>query len=108
VRDAYVEGQGQAERDIAKDELKIAFVDGALSDSDMPIAFWDYTDILRKRYHIGWVVYSLPANPDAVKAWVRGYNGVAEPKIERQVGAQVLKEALLEAQKVYAATNSSH
>ena len=74
----------------------------------MPAAFWDYTEILRKRYNVGWVVYSLPASPDAVKAWVRGYNEVAGPKVERQVGAQVLKEALLEAQKVPAATNASH
>jgi hypothetical protein len=108
VRDNYVEGRGQAERDIAKGELKIAFVDGAVSNSDMPVAFWEYTDILRRRFSLGWRVYSLPNNPDAAKAWVRGYNEVAGAKVERKVGLQVLKEVLSEAEKIRAATNANH
>ena len=89
VRDSYVEGQGQAQRDIAKGELKIAFVDGVLVSSNAPVTFWEYTDILHRRYNVGWCIHSLPDNPDAVRAWVRGYNEVAGPKVERQVGAQV-------------------
>jgi hypothetical protein len=95
VKDEYYEGQGQAERDLAKGELKIAVVDGAT----VP-AFWDYTDLLRKRYRIGWCIHSLPANPRAAEAWVRGYNEVSLPKIERQFGTNILKQTLADAQKL--------
>ena len=96
----YVDGQGQAERDLAKGEYKIAIADG----SNMP-AFWEYTELLRKRYSIGWCVYYSPhANRRAAEAWVRGYNEIASPRIEREVGAQILKQTFADAQKLHDAT----
>lgn len=106
--DEYVNGQGQAERDIANGQLKIAFDDGGSPGSNMPEAFWEYIQLLQKRHGIGWCTFSLPDNPRAAKAWVRGYNAVAMPKIERQVGAQVLKDTLLEAQKLHEASITKH
>src|SRR5262245_44022928 len=95
--DKYIEGKGAAERDITKGERKIAFVDASISDSNTPAAFWEYTEILRRRYDVGWVVYSLPNDPEAAKSWVRGYNEVAGPKVEHQIAAQVLKSVSIEA-----------
>ena len=91
----YLEGQGQAKRDLGRGEFMVAIADG----TNMP-AFVEYTDLLQKRYHVGWVV-STPS-------WVRGYNEVAGPEVERQVGVQVLKQTLLDAQSMHAGTNASH
>jgi hypothetical protein len=106
AQDRYLDGRGQAEADLAKGSFKVAFVDGSIS-SNMP-EFYDYTGLLRTRYGIDSFVYSLPANPQAVFAWVRGYNEVAGPSVERHVGAQVLKETLLEAQKIHATGMTNH
>jgi hypothetical protein len=95
-QDLYTEGQGQAERDLAKGEFRIAFPD----DTNMP-TFGQYTELLHKRYGIDWCGYSLPANPRAAKAWVRGYNEVALPKIEQELGAQILKQTMADAQKLH-------
>ena len=86
----HQEGRWQAERDIAKGEFKIAFFDGSVIDTNGPASFYDYTGLLRTRYNIGWCSYSLPANPRAAEEWVRGYNEVARPEVERRIGAQVL------------------
>ena len=108
VRDEYANGEGQANRDVAKGEFKIAFVDGTIADTNAPAAFYEYTGLLRTRYRIGWVIYSLPDNPRAAEAWVRGYNEIAGPRVERQVGVQVLKETLSEAQKLRATAKTKH
>lgn len=102
VQEEYLNGQGQAEADLAKGEFKIAFDDGTI----MP-EFYDYTELLHKRYNVDWCSESLPANPQAAMAWVRGYNEVAGPRVERKIGAQVLKETRLEAQKLRAAANTN-
>jgi hypothetical protein len=99
----YIEGQGQAERDLAKGEFKVAIVDG----SNMP-AFGEYSELLRKRYRIGWCVYSLPANPSAAEAWVRGYNEVAAPRIEREIGSQILKQTMADAETLHGAAIAKH
>lgn len=99
----YIEGQGQAERDLAKGEFKVAIVDG----SNMP-AFEEYTELLRKRYRVGWCIYSLPVNPPAAEAWVRGYNEVASPRIEREIGSQILKQIMADARKLHGAAIAKH
>jgi len=107
TRDNYLEGKGVAVKDIEKGERQIAFVDASISESNTPVAFWEYTEILRSRYRVGWVVYSLPDDPEAAKSWVRGYNEVARPKVEHQIAAQVLKDVSTEAGKSHSATQSN-
>jgi hypothetical protein len=91
----YLEGQGQAERDLAKGELKVAISDG----SNMP-AFAEYTELLRKRYRVGWCVSTEP--------WVRGYNEIASPRIKQEIGTQILKQTMTEAQTSHDATTAKH
>jgi hypothetical protein len=102
-RGEFTNGHGQAERDLAAGRLTVAFTDGANPDGTNVPAFWEYTDLLRKRYNIGWVVYSLPADPKAATAWVRGYNEVAIPRIEHEIAAHVLAQAMKDAQELHAA-----
>ena len=100
--DEYIEGRGQAERDLAQGTFKVAFVDGtvALADNIHMSAWTEYTKLLRQRYGIGWTVFSLPAYPHAVEAWVRGYNEVAAPRIEHEFGIGVLERTKADAQKL--------
>jgi len=88
AKEEYYEGQGQAERDIAKGELKIAVAEG----TNLPV-FWDYTELLKTRYKIGWYI-STPA-------WTRGYNEVALPKIEQKLGTNALSQTLADAKKLH-------
>ena len=94
--DEYIEGREQAERDLDKGEFKIAYADG----TNTP-AFWQYTELLHRRYHIDWCSYSLPINRPASEAWVRGYNEVALPRVEQEVGVQTLKQVMSDAQKLH-------
>jgi hypothetical protein len=99
----YIEGRGQAERDLAHGEFKVAIADG----SNIP-AFAEYAELLHQRYRIRWFIYSLPANPRAAEARVRGYNEVASPRIEREIGAQVLKQTMADAQKLHDAATAKN
>jgi len=98
AREEFVNGQGQAERDLAAGEMKIAFAEG----TNMP-AFWEYTDLLQKRYNIGWVVFSLPADRSAAAAWARGYNEVATRRIEHEITVQALKQTMTDALELQSA-----
>jgi hypothetical protein len=81
--------------DVKSGQLKIAFVDGVNITN-----FWEYTQLLQKRYAVRWLVYSLPANPRAAEAWVRGYNEVATINIYRRFGTNILNQALADAQPI--------
>lgn len=98
----YLNGQGQADRDLAQGRLNVAFVDGtvALAENINTSAWADYTKLLRQRYGIGQTVFSLPAYPHAVEEWVRGYNEVATPRIEQEFGVGVLERTKADAQKL--------
>ena len=98
----YINGQGQAERVSAQGAFKVAFVDGtvALADDIDTSAWGDYIKLLSQRYGIGWTVFSLPAYPRAVEAWVRGYNEVAAPRIEQKFGVGGLERTKADAQKL--------
>lgn len=93
VKEEYYEGRSRGAIDVRSGQLKIAFVDGVKMTN-----FWEYTQLLQKRYAIGWLVYSLPANPRAAEAWVRGYNEVATADIYRRFGTNVLDQTLADAQ----------
>jgi hypothetical protein len=99
--EAYIDGQGQAERDIASGTLKIAYAEGS-----MPM-YPDYQELLQGRYHIGSVTYSAPGSPIAAAAWAKGYNEVASTKVRCAIGDQVLKQTMAEAQKLQEARKPS-
>ena len=86
----------QAQLDIAKGTLNVAFADRGDN-----LTFGDYTEILRMRYGVGMVVYSFPKSFAAEEAWVRGYNEEVIPRIQQQFGSNVLKEAMREARNQY-------
>jgi hypothetical protein len=90
--DHYQEGVRQAQRDLEKGELAIASEDGKEVS-----AYRQYTALLRERYKIGWIIYSLPAKPKAVEDWVRGFNLVMLPEIQRRYGSNVLDLTMAEA-----------
>jgi hypothetical protein len=92
----YLDGRGQARRDLARGEFNVAIADG----SNMP-AFYEFNKLLYTRYHIGCTGFSLPANPRAAEAWVRGYNAVAEPRITSKFGDQVLSRTMSEAEELH-------
>jgi len=95
-REEYWNGRGQAENDLGLGLMRIAYVDGEGSPY-----FWDYTALLKNRYGISWTVFSLPANSDAAKAWVRGYNEIALTNIYRKYGTNVLVKTMAEVQKLH-------
>ena len=95
----YVKGRGQAQRDLAHGEYKIAIAEG----TNMP-AFWEYANLLRKRYHISCGVYYAPySNHCYAEAWARGYNEVASPRIDREIVSQVLEQTMVDAKKLHEA-----
>jgi hypothetical protein len=98
----YHSGRARAKRELAQGQINIAFAD--------PIKepFYSYAELLRSRYHISWCVYSLPGNPKAAEAWVRGYNEVMLPRIESQFGTNILKQTLADAQKLHDSTTTRH
>ena len=94
-----VKGRGQAQRDLAHGEYKIAIAEG----TNMP-AFWEYANLLRKRYHISCGVYYAPySNHCYAEAWARGYNEVASPRIDREIVSQVLEQTMVDAKKLHEA-----
>ena len=103
AHEEYLEGRDQAEIDLAKGILKVAIEDG----TNMP-AFGEYTVLLRDRYRIGWISYSLPSNREAAAEWVRGYNEVALPRIKTDFGAQVLEKTMADAQKLHGTMTTKH
>lgn len=96
VRTKFYNGEGRANSDVEKGQTNIAIA----NSNHMP-AYWEYSDLLRKRYGINSCVYSLPDNPDAEEAWVRGYNGVTMPTIERKFGTNFLAQIYAEAKKLH-------
>jgi hypothetical protein len=93
--DYYVEGQGQADRDLASGQTNVAFLDGVSIH-----AYGSYTELLRTKYHIGVTSFSLPAHPTWAKAWVLGYNDITVQAIERKFGTNFLKKVLAGAESV--------
>jgi len=96
----YLEGKGEAERDLKKGLFTISIPD----NTNMP-AFYEYVDLLRKRYHVGSVVVS--------ENWSHGYNDVALARVEREIGEEALKQAMRDAQGLHdsnqtATNNKTH
>jgi len=93
----YSNGRSLAATDLAKGVLHVAYADGV----QRPAWARDYDQLLETNFGISPTVFSLPSNPSAAEAWVRGYNEVAQPEIQRRFGTNVLKRTLAEAQTLY-------
>src|SRR5687767_10002896 len=97
----YLNGRASAREDVAKGILAIAHAES----SQLPACWFYYEELLQTNYGVQRHVYSLPANPRAAEAWVRGYNEVGQPEIERRFGTNVLKRTMAEAQTIYEQKN---
>src|SRR5262249_34162382 len=91
-REEYFNGRASATQDVRKNVLHVAFGDSGEIDSPPWTA--NYIGLLQTNYGIQPVWFSLPSNPRAVEAWVRGYNEVAQPAIENRFGTNVLSRTI--------------
>lgn len=98
-REEYLNGRALAKQDIRSNFLHVAFGDSG--EIDTPPWTSDYVRLLERDYGIRPVWFSLPSNPRAVEAWVRGYNEVAQPEIERRFGAKALSRTLADSRQLY-------
>jgi hypothetical protein len=100
----YYNGRSFAFSDKSNGNLKIAFVDGSIDepaiDGTKVPSFYGCADVLNKRYHIQWVMFSLPADHHAAREWVRGYNEIMEPEIKARFGTNVFDQTIAEALKL--------
>jgi hypothetical protein len=104
AKEEYYNGRSLAQADKSNGQLKVAIVDGAIYDPKIDgtnmMPFWICADILYKRYHIQWVQFSLPDNPQAVREWVRGYNEVMDPEIKARFGTNIFQQTVAEALRI--------
>lgn len=101
-QDYYKEGLHTAHNDLQNGKIQLAYREG-----EQIAAFRQYTQLLRKRHDIGWIIYSLPARPEEMTNWVTAYNEVMIPEIHRRFGSNVLNQTMLEAQTLSTETNQN-
>jgi len=95
--EGYLDGRADAQRDIAKGVLNVAYADG----TQYPACTGEYMELLRKKYGVHQISYSLPLYPKVVEARARGYNEVAQAEIKRRFGSNILTQTMAEAQTLY-------
>ena len=95
----YSNGRAFAAQDVKSNVLHVAF--GDIGEVDSPPWTANYAGLLETNYGIQPRWFSLPTNPRAVEAWVRGYNEVAQPAIEGRFGTNVLSRTLADARRSY-------
>ena len=98
-REEYFNGRAFATQDVRSNILHVAFGD----PGQIPSPPWtaNYVGLLQTNYGIQPVWFSLPSDSRAVQAWVRGYNEVSQPEIERRFGTNALSRTLANAHKLY-------
>jgi hypothetical protein len=84
------EGRAAAARDLAERKLGVAVEEGEP-------AIYALTNLLRERYGIEVMIYTLPASPTRARKWVEGYNSIMRREIERRFGSNVVEAARAEA-----------
>jgi len=96
-RSAYKGGRADAEADISKGLLRIAYAQG----EQFPPYFSEYDELLANKYKIRWRLYAPPMKTNLAQARARGYNEVSKVEIERRFGTNALSQTMAEAEKAH-------